>query len=367
MPDFGRWTSNGGDPSLNEINRTDRFLDALAAQQPVYSTDPGEAELAYLMARWCDEVRTPPVTTVITRHDASVALHRSLASRHRTRMSMAVAGSVAAAMLCLGGFGAAINGAAPGDALYGLRTAVFGEPQTNRDDRVVLAAQTQLAEVQQLIEQGNWAAAQDKLEAVSTTVQTVDDTEQKRQLQEQMNRLTVKVEARDPNAEPPPAPVVPPPVNVPLPAIVDSSTTTGSTTTTSETSPPSEPSTASSEPSSPPAEPPPVSKPPTVPTPTKTTTTTTISPPVKPPPVEEPPTQEPVEEPPVELPAEEPPEEPAEQPALGGEDPSDQRGGRGDSGGHGGSDGEKEITIPVTTTPVIQLPKLGGEETKRQR
>ena len=29
MPDFGRWTSNGGDPSLNEINRTDRFLDAL--------------------------------------------------------------------------------------------------------------------------------------------------------------------------------------------------------------------------------------------------------------------------------------------------------------------------------------------------
>ena len=36
MPDFGRW-NNGGDPSLNEINRTDRFLDALANQQPVYS------------------------------------------------------------------------------------------------------------------------------------------------------------------------------------------------------------------------------------------------------------------------------------------------------------------------------------------
>ena len=30
MPDFGRWSANGGDPSLNEINRTDRFLDALA-------------------------------------------------------------------------------------------------------------------------------------------------------------------------------------------------------------------------------------------------------------------------------------------------------------------------------------------------
>ena len=44
MPDFGRW-NNGGDPSLNEINRTDRFLDSLAGQEQVYSTDPGEAEL----------------------------------------------------------------------------------------------------------------------------------------------------------------------------------------------------------------------------------------------------------------------------------------------------------------------------------
>ncbi|WP_255251735.1 anti-sigma-D factor RsdA, partial [Mycolicibacterium vaccae] len=44
MPDFGRWNSAGGDPSLNEINRTDQFLDALAAQQPPYSTDRDEAE-----------------------------------------------------------------------------------------------------------------------------------------------------------------------------------------------------------------------------------------------------------------------------------------------------------------------------------
>ena len=36
MPDFGRWTGNGGDPSLNEINRDERFLEALATNQPVY-------------------------------------------------------------------------------------------------------------------------------------------------------------------------------------------------------------------------------------------------------------------------------------------------------------------------------------------
>ena len=60
MPDFGRWTSNGGDPSLNEINRADRFLDALAFEQPVYSTDPGEAELVI-------PARPAGVTTFATR------------------------------------------------------------------------------------------------------------------------------------------------------------------------------------------------------------------------------------------------------------------------------------------------------------
>ncbi len=35
---------------------TDRFIDSLAGERPVYSTDQGEAELAYLLAGWRDEV-----------------------------------------------------------------------------------------------------------------------------------------------------------------------------------------------------------------------------------------------------------------------------------------------------------------------
>ena len=133
MPDFGRWSANGGDPSLNEINRTDRFLDALANQEPVYSTDPSEAELAQLMAGWRDEIRTPPLMSPVTPRDAVVALTRAVESRKRTRTSMAIVGSVAAAVLCLGGFGAVVAGAGPGDALYGLHTMLFGEQK--RTDR----------------------------------------------------------------------------------------------------------------------------------------------------------------------------------------------------------------------------------------
>jgi hypothetical protein len=297
VPDFGRWTSSGGDPSLNEINRTDRFLDSLANQEPVYSTDPSEAELAQLFAGWRDEVRTPPLMAPVTPRDAMVALTRAVESRKRTRTSMALVGSVAAAVLCLGGFGAVVAGAGPGDPLYGLHTMLFGEQQQPpRTDQVTLASQ-QLAEVQQLIDEGQWQAAQDKLQAITTTVATVNDVEQKEQLVDQWQELTVKVDAKDANATlPPGAPAPEMPVPVVIPPASDTSTSasseTGSSTTSSSTSS-SETTTSSSETttstttssptsSSPLPEPPPptsvpatTTTPPTTTAPTTTTTTTT--------------------------------------------------------------------------------------------
>jgi Anti-sigma-D factor RsdA to sigma factor binding region len=279
MPDFGRWSANGGDPSLNEINRTDRFLDALANQEPVYSTDPSEAELAHLLAGWRDEIRTPPLMSPVTPRDAVVALTHSVESRRRTRTSMAIVGSVAAAVLCLGGFGAVVAGAGPGDPLYGLHTMLFGEE--TRTDQVALASQ-QLAEVQQLINEGQWQQAQDKLQTVTTTVATVNDVEQKQQLVTQWQDLTVKVDAKDPNATLPPG--VPPPV-MPEPVVVAPDSTT-STTTSSETSgptsSPSETTTPSSETTSP-------TTTPSSPT-TSSPTTTTSSPAPEPPPPSETPT-----------------------------------------------------------------------------
>ena len=291
MPDFGRWSANGGDPSLNEINRTDRFLDALANQEPVYSTDSGEAELAQLMAGWRDELRTPPLMSPVTPRDAVVALTRAVESRKRTRTSMALVGSVAAAVLCLGGFGAVVAGAGPGDALYGLHTMLFGEQKPTRGDAVMLASQ-QLAEVQQLIDEGQWDAAQDKLQTLTTTVATVNDGEQKQELVNQWQDLTVKVDAKDPNATLRPG--VPPPV-MPEPVVVAPGSTTSTTTsseTESATPSSSETATSSSETtsstttssptsSSPAPELPPPSDTPTTTTattpPTTTTTTTTTT------------------------------------------------------------------------------------------
>ncbi|OBK75733.1 anti-sigma-D factor RsdA [Mycobacterium sp. 1164985.4] len=273
MPDFGRWTANGGDPSLNEINRTDRFLDSLATQQPVYSTDPNEAELAQLLAGWRDEIRGAPLTATVTPRDAVLALDRAAASRRRTRTSLAVVGSAAAAVLCIGGFGAVVAGSGPGDSLYGLRTMLFGERHDTRDDAVVLAAQTQMAEVQQLIDQGQWQAAQDKLQTLTTTVATVNDTQRKEQLVSQWQDLTVKVEAQDPAATIPPG--APPPT---FPEVVV--LTPGEGTTSSETSGPSDTTSPSPETSGPSeTTPPSVTTPPSAtPSPSSPPPSTTVLP-----------------------------------------------------------------------------------------
>ena len=65
-PDHNRWPTGGGDPSLHEINRVDRFLDALGTNQRAYSTDRAEAELAFLLSDWRDDIRDAPMTAPVT-------------------------------------------------------------------------------------------------------------------------------------------------------------------------------------------------------------------------------------------------------------------------------------------------------------
>jgi hypothetical protein len=146
---------------------------------------------------------------------------------------MAVVGSAAAAVLCLGGFGSVVYGATPGDSLYGLRSALFGQQEVTRDQQVVLAAQTQMAEVQQLIDQGQWAEAQTKLSTITTTVATVDDVQQKQELADQWQQLSVKVETKDASAT---VPADAPPVVLPEVPASEQLTITSSAASSSETS-----------------------------------------------------------------------------------------------------------------------------------
>lgn len=239
MPDFGRWTSNGGDPSLNEINRSEKFIEALSLEHQVYATDREEAELAVLLAGWRDEARQTPMTGIATPREAVKALDKAT-SQGRVRMPMALVGSMAAALLCLGGFGAAVYGSGPGDALYGVRGLVFGSAPVTRDVGVELAS-SELKQVQQLIDEGQWEQAQQKLQTLTTTVATVGDEQRKQELVDQWQQLSVKVENRDPNATVPPdaPPVVLPEVTVTTPPSSPVESPSGETPTSTPTTGPS--------------------------------------------------------------------------------------------------------------------------------
>ena len=253
MPDFGRWTSNGGDPSLNEINRSEKFIEALSLERQVYATDREEAELAVLLAGWRDDARRAPMAGIATPREAVKALDKAT-GQGRVRFPMALVGSMAAAVLCLGGFGAAVYGSGPGDALYGVRGLVFGSAPVTRDVGVELAS-SELKQVQQLIDEGQWEQAQQKLQTITTTVATVDDEQRKQELVDQWQQLSVKVENRDPNATVPPdaPPVVLPEVTVTTTPSSPSTPgeTPTSTPTTGPSTSPTEPSSGSETPTSP--------------------------------------------------------------------------------------------------------------------
>src|ERR1700757_286490 len=221
--------------------RSDRYVDALASGARMSSVDP----LSALLGAWRDEGRSKPDSEVLSLDEASAALGAGTQKPpRRSRFGLTVVGAVAAAMLCLGGFGAVVYDAGPGYALYGLRTMLFGDSAKTRTDAVALAAQTELAQVQQLVSQGKWDEAQQRLVTLAPTVQSVGDTDTPRQLVEQYNTLTVQGIERNPQATMPPAgEPLPAPSSGPLtfltpPPIQEATSSTSHASTSSPSSTP---------------------------------------------------------------------------------------------------------------------------------
>lgn len=177
MREFGN--PLGDRPPLDELARTDLLLDALAEREEVDFADPRDDALAALLGQWRDDLRWPPASALVSQDEA--------------------VGSVAAALLVLSGFGAVVADARPGDLLYGLHAMMFNRSRVS-DDQIVLSAKANLAKVEQMIAQGQWAEAQDELAEVSSTVQAVTDGSRRQDLINEVNLLNTKVETRDPNA-----------------------------------------------------------------------------------------------------------------------------------------------------------------------
>jgi hypothetical protein len=200
-------------PDPAAVARTERFIESLAKREPVEFSDvadqrdSGERALARLLEDWRDELRAPVPSGLCPEREAVRALNRGLAERRHARRRMALVAAVAATLLGVGGFVALMGDAQPGDTLYGVHTKMFGEPASVQDERIATSAQSDLDLVEQMITLGQWDEAQDKLAAVSDRVQDVRDNDRKHGLVERVNRLTVKVANRDPDATMLPSPL----------------------------------------------------------------------------------------------------------------------------------------------------------------
>ena len=193
-------------PDPGAVARTERFIDALAQREPIDvgdvadHGDTGNRALAGLLENWRDELRAPVPPGLCAERDAVAALDRLMGDRRRIRRRMALVGTLAAALLSVGGFVAIMGEARPGDTLYGVHTKVLGEPASVRDERIARSAQDDMDSVEQMITLGQWDQAQDKLDAVSDRVQAVKDADRKQDLVERVNLLNAKVANRDPRA-----------------------------------------------------------------------------------------------------------------------------------------------------------------------
>jgi hypothetical protein len=195
------------DARLDELAHTDLMLDALAEREDIDFDDPDDLEdkaLAALLGQWRDDLRWPPASALVSPEEAVDALRTGIEERRRARHGLAAVGSVAASLLFLSGFGAVVADARPGDALYGLHAMFFDERRVN-EDPVVLSAKADLAKVQQMIAQGQWAQAQNQLAEISSSVKSMNDDRRRQDLINEVNLLNTKVESRDPNATLPPA------------------------------------------------------------------------------------------------------------------------------------------------------------------
>jgi hypothetical protein len=189
----------------HEVARSERFLDALANRDPVDFADSeaGDRELAGLLEDWRDELRRHSTDDLCAEQDAVDTLDRGLAMRRRARRRVVLASAAAAAVVGVAAFATVLGQVNPGDALYGVRSTIFGEPASVQDDKIAVSAEADLDQVEQMIAQGQWDQAHAKLAAVGEHVQTVKDAGRKQGLIEKVNRLNSKVVLR--NGHPPAA------------------------------------------------------------------------------------------------------------------------------------------------------------------
>ncbi|HEU0089043.1 MAG TPA: anti-sigma-D factor RsdA, partial [Pseudonocardiaceae bacterium] len=224
---------------LAAVQADDALLDMLGSGAGALAD--ADAELTRVLVAWRRDVDTEPIPELVDpvlAGEVISAARRPPARRHRVLGPVAVAAAVL--VIAFSGTGLAAKSAKPGDQLFGLTKVLYSEYA--RSAEAAQKVETELAEAETAINQGDTAKAKESLAEVQQQLTVIADTEGRtrlaakhEQLEEQlMAGIRSPAETSTPTAPPPvptsTAPVQPPPVQA--------STTAPPTSQTSPENPP---------------------------------------------------------------------------------------------------------------------------------
>ena len=192
-------TSDGSPVDIASIRHDDALIDAIASDGPVATDSPDEYELATLLANWRAEIVTPELPAGPDFEEIVTAVNQEIGARQarvsagsRLRLVRPIAGAAAAVALIVGGMTAFSYNANPGDPLWKVKQVVFSQQAASTMANSDSTSDLQQAE--RLISAGDLQAARTHLEHASQRAGAVDDTAQRSQLEDWMNRLKSEVD-----------------------------------------------------------------------------------------------------------------------------------------------------------------------------
>lgn len=193
----GPGSAHGGDGQpddghidLNQVHFDDAFLDALSHDQPTPTRDDAEYELAALLSGWRHEaIATPaPPMPGIGEVDRALAAQRpARRGASVVRTLRVVSGAAAIAVVAAAGLTVVSEGAAPGDALWGVKKVVFASAASETQASFDVRADLEQAEA--AFAAGDTESAHQLIARAQTRLAPVRDDATRDQMTEWIDRL----------------------------------------------------------------------------------------------------------------------------------------------------------------------------------
>lgn len=175
---------------LSAVHADDQLLDALAGDGIVDTQSEADYRLASLLAGWRADVLAEPMDfgPTLEQVELEIAVAAKAQTRRKSLRRLRIVSAAAAVVaIAFGGITIAAHDAKPGDALWGVKQAMFGSDATQT--MTVQTARSELKKAQQAFDRGDRDAAITHLNNAIDKVGEIKDRNERQNVQNEIDRL----------------------------------------------------------------------------------------------------------------------------------------------------------------------------------